>query len=402
MVTRSALPQNYLRSQTLFEGFGTRTDWTVTDSQTIESDTTNYKIGSSALKLTCAAAGGAKKQLASPTDMAAKSRHMSLWVYFYSDPATTVQYFKLSFSSTADPFYKQMNTAFSGVFFHPGWNRIEIARSDFGSNISESWSNQMRSMGIRIVPLAGQTAIATIAGLYVDVETTPTIQIQFDGASDTVYSVAYPYMDALGLRGSIFLTSGWIGMADRMSLAQLQELYAKGWTIANHTDTHPDMRTLSVADQLAQITTCRNYLVNNGMPKGQNYFVYPFGYYNDEVIATAKSAGTVLARTIVPNHESGEPGDMWQLNGRGTSLANGDTLTKIKGVVDKAIDAQAQLALFFHALKTPTTDDTDWTIADFQALIDYIVARKIKVITLDEWYNGLTNPRYQSLPVGRT
>jgi hypothetical protein len=52
-------------------------------------------------------------------------------------------------------------------------------------------------------------------------------------------------------------------------------------------------------------------------------------------------------------------------------------------------------------IKVVATETDDGATAHLIELLDYIYYKGIRVLTIDEWYNGLTNPRYRSLPVTR-
>ncbi len=82
-------------------------------------------------------------------------------------------------------------------------------------------------------------------------------------------------------------------------------------------------------------------------------------------------------------------------------VVNTTSLTTALCWIDLAIQHNATIFLMFHQLATPASTEYDWTHANFQLLMEYIVARKIKCITIDEWYKGLTNPRWRSVPLSR-
>jgi hypothetical protein len=56
--------------------------------------------------------------------------------------------------------------------------------------------------------------------------------------------------------------------------------------------------------------------------------------------------------------------------------------------------------LLHSIIETPTVS-AEWSIANFQSLINYIVSLKIKCVTIDEWHEGLTDPRALSISVSR-
>ncbi len=81
----------------------------------------------------------------------------------------------------------------------------------------------------------------------------------------------------------------------RLGLDELGEVY-EGFTIANHTLTHPHLEALPIDEarrEIAEGRACLQALF--GQPvRG---FVYPFGSFDDAVMQAVRDAGHVYART---------------------------------------------------------------------------------------------------------
>ncbi|PIO48442.1 MAG: hypothetical protein CMR00_04815 [[Chlorobium] sp. 445] len=80
--------------------------------------------------------------------------------------------------------------------------------------------------------------------------------IIFDDGYEDTFEVAYPILDALGLRASLFVITNWIGKPNHwdanffgtfqhISLCHLRQLAAAGWEIGSHGATHRALTTLS-------------------------------------------------------------------------------------------------------------------------------------------------------------
>ena len=50
-------------------------------------------------------------------------------------------------------------------------------------------------------------------------------------------------MQSLGLHGTFYTVSGWVGQPSYLTLANLQQIAADGNEIARHTIEHPDLPT---------------------------------------------------------------------------------------------------------------------------------------------------------------
>jgi hypothetical protein len=118
-------------------------------------------------------------------------------------------------------------------------------------------------------------------------------------------------------------------------------------------------------------------------------------------------------RGIVPRVEPVPAGEKYQL--MGPLVTWGDkathptqpeiTVSTVKSWIDTAVLTGSSLSLVFHHLADDSahiTDSTNYLFSDFKAIVDYAIARGLEFVTIDEWYNGLTNPRYRSLPPSRS
>jgi hypothetical protein len=77
------------------------------------------------------------------------------------------------------------------------------------------------------------------------------------------------------------------------------------------------------------------------------------------------------------------------------------TVATVISYVEEAIAKETTAFINFHDILESPADYTQWDRASFRAFIDYLVARKAQCLTIDEWWNTITNPRYKSLPPNR-
>jgi peptidoglycan/xylan/chitin deacetylase (PgdA/CDA1 family) len=206
-------------------------------------------------------------------------------------------------------------------------------------------------------------------------------------------------MDAKGIVGTVFVVPTVLGTEGYWTLAQCQEAYANGWAISNHAYDHANLTELSQAACQANLEACRDYLIANGMPRAANYMAHPGGQRNATVDAAAVAAGVIIARSVRVG--SVDPFRYSAYDFPVTkALTTGTTLASCKAAIDTAITTGTTIVFMGHMFAEEAAAET-WVTADFQALIDYAVQRKIKCVTIDEFDKGLTNPRYRSLPLTR-
>ena len=396
-MVRSALPQNYVSGGTLFEDFETVGDWSVyTAGSIIAADVTNYKTGSAGLKLTAASAGAnadAQKTISKKFG----GGPVSIWLYIDQAQFVNLAGIKIFLSSS---------TVFSAYFgyyktsgFGTGWQKITITPDMWNSNGgSPSWSNTMVRLMVRVYSASGKIASATFDSLYInEIFFTPRCLITFDdGVYDAIYDVAFAKMEPLDIPGTLYVISStpWSG-----ALAEWLEMQAAGWTIGNHTATHQDLSTLSYADQLSEMQTCKEWLDANGL-NGGLHLAYPYGNSNYNTHIAAAALGMKTARSTVSYWLT--PGGKSNIK---LSLDMSVSLDTAKLVIDSAVSNKQSIVIVGHNLVETPSIATEWAIADFEALIDYISAYQQRGWLVCEsiagWYNGLTNPRYAAIPPTR-
>jgi peptidoglycan/xylan/chitin deacetylase (PgdA/CDA1 family) len=195
-------------------------------------------------------------------------------------------------------------------------------------------------------------------------------------------------MKKYNARGTWFLRTDWLNACTPYEIAQYLEVENAGWAISNHTRDHLDLTTLSDADVIAQWTLALADLTKFGFGRGKYHGSYPGSQFNAAVkIDTA--AGILSARA----GWSGTGGlalNPWTLqyewvHAASVAIPTWD-LAGLKGLVDGAIAGNKTLAILIHAIPT------NITIANFQALVDYIVAHNLPFITINDVWDSLSGP----------
>lgn len=391
---RSALPQDYNKiAGTLWENFEDVEDWTC-DAGSIENNTSQYHTGSQSIKMNVEVAGGSARmhQLVSPSmDFSSINKCMELWIYPHDDaPRTNISDVTLYFYTDSDYYSIPINNS---ELYPEKWSRMLIPRSAWDESGSPDWSNITR-IDVELNCAGGKTSSISVDSLYHGLEQEGRIVIGFDDARISLYTEAYSYMSAKGLKGTGWITPIWIGSDDDvyMNSDHLDELYEAGWVLANHTWSHPDLTSLSQSQIESQLDDCLSWLDARGYTRASRHLSYPGGSYNNTVFAAMDAVGILTGRTT----RSGRlnlPADYKLI--KQTPFQESTTLDYAKSRVDRSVDDGTTEVFYGHILGE-TAGSTSWVISDFQALIDYIVARRGNVVTIDEWYEGLINPRYTS------
>lgn len=231
----------------------------------------------------------------------------------------------------------------------------------------------------------------------------PLVLMTIDDGYSSQYQ-AVQYAISKGVMVTSYIVSDRIGEADRLTEAQLIELDAAGCDIGNHTKEH-----LRFTDQLvtqenieAAIAGCRDYLEGIGLTRASRHLTPPWGIYlgNDNgatSFAAMEATGMLTSRTgrdeLFDVYDY-FPDDPYQFP---TYVINAAiSLETAKGWIDDAIANQKVIVITGHKFTAgELVDINDWAYADWEALIDYIVATRIPALTITQLYAlGLGSVEY--------
>jgi peptidoglycan/xylan/chitin deacetylase (PgdA/CDA1 family) len=143
-----------------------------------------------------------------------------------------------------------------------------------------------------------------------------TLAVTFDDGFDSVRTLAAPILAELGLPGTVFVTTDYVGrslawpevarLASREDAAELQalswdslrELCGSGWEIGAHTCSHPHLSRLDLGTIRAELQRSRA-MVEEQLGDCRSV-AYPFGDADDRVRAMAAAVGYDAAAGLSP------------------------------------------------------------------------------------------------------
>ncbi len=112
----------------------------------------------------------------------------------------------------------------------------------------------------------------------------------WDDSRDSVLPTAKPIFDTYGFKAGMALNSGLMGTPSYMTWTDLDQLYAAGWGIQNHSQDHLDITAGNAASQIGATRSA----IEARYPGYYNaYFIYP--YNNIQAWATVKALGYIHA-----------------------------------------------------------------------------------------------------------
>lgn len=405
----TALMEHYTKRYTVWEDFATVGDFSAA-SGTLSADSTYTKNGANSLKVVTAS--GARSIIKKTIDEVMVTRNqLYLNIYLPGDPATTLDYIEIQFTTAADylsttNFRKQFSQQSFSDLLQPGWNTIAIIPGvtsprniGWATTGTIAWTEAMKTLILMVMPKTGQVATVIFDSIYVEPMRVPMAFISFDDLDDSLYSAAYPLLKEKGIKGTFYANKNFTDAAGYVTTAQLATMAADGFVIANHGTAHTtNYASAAYAAILADIQTCRDWLIGLGYDKGAYHVAYPGGNFGID----ARLAMTALGMKTGRNTSAAQcypVGLKWD-SVCSYTIGTATSLATAKGYVDAAIAAGSTVGLLFHIIDN-SGGVTAWTAANLGALLDYINERKLKTVTIDELYEGRLNPRYNSKSLSR-
>ncbi|MBN4059822.1 MAG: polysaccharide deacetylase [SAR86 cluster bacterium] len=127
-----------------------------------------------------------------------------------------------------------------------------------------------------------------------------TAAITFDDAYLSVYTEAFPMLQALNWPFTVFVTTSLVGSNEQLyaSWSQIREMAEAGATIANHTVNHPYFLDRNESDsESAWLETIRNEItlaeekIFQETEQSHRLLAYPYGEYEPRIQALVEELG---------------------------------------------------------------------------------------------------------------
>jgi peptidoglycan/xylan/chitin deacetylase (PgdA/CDA1 family) len=215
----------------------------------------------------------------------------------------------------------------------------------------------------------------------------PLVAITFDDGYADTYSVAHSYLKTKNMVATMYAISSLIDTAGYCTTANLLEMQADGWTIGNHTSDHTLLDTLTLAEQETNINACKNFLYGIGITGNHPlHLSYPGGHKDANTVTAMTNLGMLTGRLNTGSAITARPiSDYYAVPTFG--IINTVSLTDAKTTIDNLVFLKRCATLMFHKLVETPTEEIEWSISDFQALVDYILSKGVITVNMDELYS---------------
>jgi len=128
---------------------------------------------------------------------------------------------------------------------------------------------------------------------------TKPIVLTFDDGFTGQFEIATPLLKSIDWPATLFLIVG--RSKPRMRAVVVRTMIANGWELGSHSITHEELTGESAKAMKDDVARSRT-LLSKQFHVPVNFFCYPSGKFNDQVVAEVVNAGYLLATTTLPGY----------------------------------------------------------------------------------------------------
>jgi peptidoglycan/xylan/chitin deacetylase (PgdA/CDA1 family) len=404
--------------ETVIDNFNNSGAWQVNNG-TLQSTSNSYESNKSALSFMNTSGQVAtmtkqvsldlsNKNLVFRMKVPSTANVQDLDILLYSNNSST--YAQNRLKNSYDDIHDNDQTGASivaGSASNNGWTTVTLGKG-MQRSIEGQWSiygsgfdwSKITSIVFRLSSDSGTPSQLVLGTL----STTPAqsegkISIVFDDGTTSMLS-AYPSFQKYGYKGSIGVIGKYSGrnITGYLSVAQLKQLKAAGWSLVNHSYYHQDAVTTyysqnNLSGLESDILAGASFLEQNNLDTDPNWYIYPHGTTNqaieDIVGKYYKFARTELTAPEV--YPFGNP-----LAVKDFVVEDTTTPQQVEAAIADANTYHLTLLLTFHRIHASPTDKAGYNLSSLNQILDYLKKTNSHVMSLNQLDAS------NSVPINRT
>ena len=390
------LPQKLIVTPDIYtEEFDSTAGWTAGGGGAIVAiNNTEIHSGTSSIKMTTASGDLVQISKSVVWDLSADSGYsLKLWIYPHSVPVDTINSISLWLAKDAgwtDYFVIYIDPTLPPLIQNQ-WCLLTLTIPSWSVGAGNPNFNNIGIFRIRMSAKAGQIAEASFDFVTEGRVLKKSALIMFDDGGITNYTKAYPLLKAKDMVATAYVVADWVGTGLNMNVAQLQELNANKWDIANHSKDHTVFTTLSQLQIEASINGCKTFLDGIGLTRAGLHVAYPGGLFDADTLAAMAAVGAKTGRKL-SNRVTYIQDIGWPYEVECLSMSPTTSSADIIGFIDSATRANMLPIFLFHKLVDAAPGANECLVSVFSDGINYLASEGFQTLTIDEYYRLYSGP----------
>lgn len=288
------------------------------------------------------------------------------WIYI--DDVNTFEYIHLESynDSTAKMKYSLLPTE-----MFSGWNRVILASREFLSINGGSWSNDMFMWEIHYKCKPGNYSFITFDNIRVNRDAVGTVVFLFRDARTGLYDYAFPMMQAMGFKGTMYIDKDLVGLPGYCTIQQIKEIYDAGWDVL--PNTHVSFAGQSIDFIRTELKRQQRYLEDNLIDRTKLIYKYPSdpASWLDFTVKEQMEDFFVYGITNISGTNSYPPDDHFHV--RSYRLDSSiHPVSYLSELVMYAHYKKTMLILGIRDVQQIKTNTSDYDTTEFQEFLDYM------------------------------
>jgi peptidoglycan/xylan/chitin deacetylase (PgdA/CDA1 family) len=214
-----------------------------------------------------------------------------------------------------------------------------------------------------------------------------------DGYKSQVVN-ALPVFQTAGFKATAYVSRDLIGTAGKMTVDDLNTLYAFDWDIGNRTYNRSNITGLDYDAIRNLYDLNKTWLTDNGWLRGLDHASYPDGQYSDLLFTALQSLGMLTGRTIdegVLNTPVTAPNGLYKLTVMSLYNDGAAYIAGAKAAIDAAVTQGDTIIFVIHEVEPGVHGEgTVLSTEGLQEIVtyarNYTSVGSLSNVTISEWY----------------
>jgi len=116
--------------------------------------------------------------------------------------------------------------------------------------------------------------LQTLVSKDKNTESKVLVSFIFDDGYSSVYDVVFPLFEKYDIVGDVAIVGSYLNKKGYLTSEQVKELIEAGWSLGDHTFTHPDMNLIDL-DRLDKEIKLNRHFIKEFFNHELSYFVFP-------------------------------------------------------------------------------------------------------------------------------